>query len=282
MILLNLRFDVRLNLGLIVAFSAFVGAAGCNTQSLVATDGGARTGSGGSTTTGSGNRSGGTAAETGTDSGAGGVIGTSGAGGAIGTRGVGGIVGTTGAAGFGRPFGGAAGFRFPIGGMAGRRPGVGGDDGGQTPVDASTATPPEDAGACQCLVGADSVLRMSWDCFTTYFGGGALKSGWCNGGPGGWVSSCGLDVFKLNRDDSTIPDDEWVYDASGNLVGQQIAEVSPVFVCPTAPMTWPAVSIVAAGQFPGTGCAVTNCTCGDAGALNCPGPDASVPNLPIF
>ena len=271
---LSLRLRVRFGLGLIVTFGAFVGAAGCSTQSLVPTDGGgARTGTGGGT--GIGNRSGGTAAGTGTDSGAGGIVGTTGAGGAIGTRGAGGIVGTTGAAGFGRPVGGAAGFRPSVGGAAGR---------GRPPVDASTTTPPEDAGACQCVVGADGVLRMSWDCFTTYFGGGALKSGWCNGGPGGWVSSCGLDVFELNRDDSTIPDDEWVYDASGDLVGQQIAEVSPVFVCPTAPMMSPAVSIVAAGQFPGTGCAVTNCTCGDAGAVTCPVPDGggSLPGLPVF
>lgn len=271
MILLNLRFDARLSLGLLVAFSAFVGAAGCNTQSLVPqTDGGARTGSGGST--GVGNRSGGTAAETGTDSGAGGGVGTSGAGGTIGTRGVGGMRGGGGLPGIT----GAAGFRFPIGGMAGRRPSVTGDGGQPPAVDASTTTSTVDGGDCQCVVGADGVLRMSWDCFTANFGGGAPMSGWCGGSPGGWVSSCGLEVFKLNRDDSTIPDDEWVYDGSGNLVGQQIASVSPVFVCPTAPTLWPAATLVAAGRFPSNSCAVENCTCGDAGAINCPVPDPGI------
>jgi hypothetical protein len=277
---LSLRLSVRFGLGLIVTFGTFVGVAGCSTQSLVPTDGGgARTGSGGGT--GTGNRSGGTAAETGTDSGAGGIVGTTGAGGAIGPRGAGGaigprgaggIVGTTGAAGFGRPFGGAAGFGPSVGGGAGR---------GRPPIDASTTAPPQDAGACQCVIGADGVLRMSWDCFSANYGNGAPMSQWC-GGPGGWVSSCGLEIFKLNRDNPAIPDDEWVYDATGATVGQQIAEDTPVFVCPSDLSLKAAV--VAGGQFPPSGCAVTDCTCGDAGAVDCPVPDGggSLPGLPIF
>ena len=273
---------------LIVPFGvcgALVGVAGCNTQSLIPVDGGAaRGGSSGTAATSGGNggngiRSGSAGGRSGT-TGAGGD-GTSGFGGDIptgfgGDLGAGGFIGAGGIIGAAGTVGitGAAGFNRPgVGGIAGHGPSTGGS-GGTPPVDASTTTPPEDAGACQCVVGADNVLRMSWDCFTTYFGGGAAKSGWCGGGPGGWVSSCGLDVFKLDRDNSAIPDDEWVYDASGNLVGQQIAEVSPDFVCPTAPAMWPAVSIVAAGQFPRSGCAVTNCTCGDGGAVNCPTPDA--------
>ncbi len=106
-------------------------------------------------------------------------------------------------------------------------------------------------------------------------------SGWCgNGGPGGWVSSCGLEIFKLNRDDPTIPDDEWVYDATGTTVGQQIAETIPVFVCPSDPSLKAAV--VAGGQFPPSGCAVTDCTCGDAGAVNCPTPDAGSKTINPF
>ena len=274
-------FGVRLGLGLIGALGAggaWVGVAGCNTQSLVPVDGGAaRGGSSGTAATSGGN--GGATSGAGGDgtSGFGGHLGAGGDGatgfggdlGAGGFIGAGGMIGAAGTVGIT----GAAGFnRTGVGGIAGHGPSTGGS-GGTPPVDASATTPPEDAGACQCVVGADNVLRMSWDCFTTYFGGGAAMSGWC-GGPGGWVSSCGLDVFKLNRDNSSIPDDEWVYDASGNLVGQQIAEVSPVFVCPTAPEMWPAVLMVAAGQFPASGCAVTDCTCGDAGAVNCPTPDA--------
>ena len=169
--------------------------------------------------------------------------------------------------------------------MAGFSPGGlgGGLDGGSPAVDASTTTPPVDAGDCQCVLGSDHVLRMSWACFTTYFGGGSPMSGWCAGGvAGGFVSSCGLDVFKLNRDDPTIPDDEWVYDAGGNLVGQQIAETSPVFVCPTAPTAWPAATVVAAGQFPSSNCAAVDCTCGDAGAVNCPMPDAGTRTINPF
>jgi hypothetical protein len=264
---------------LIVAFGAFVGAAGCNTQSLVPSDGGAaHTGTGGGS--GTGNPSGGTAPEMGTDSGAGGAIGTTGAGGfvgptgsggAIATTGAGGFTGLTGAAGFGRPYGGAAGHGLSAGGAAGS---------GRPPADASTTTSPADGGDCQCVIGADGVLRMSWDCFSTNYSNGAPMASWCNGGPGGWVSSCGLDVFKLNRDDPTIPDDEWVYDATGATVGQQIADLDPDFVCPTNPSLRAAV--VAGGQFPPSSCAVTDCTCGDGGAVNCPTPDAATTRINPF
>ena len=104
-------------------------------------------------------------------------------------------------------------------------------------------------------------------------------SSWC-GGPGGWVSSCGLDVFKLDRFDPTIPDDEWVYDATGATVGQQIADLDPVFVCPSDPNLRAAV--VAGGQFPSSGCAVIDCTCGDAGAVDCPTPDAGATGINPF
>jgi hypothetical protein len=269
---LSLGSSVRFGLGLIVAFGAFVEVAGCNTQSLVPMDGGgARPGTGGDT--GIGNRSGGAAAETGTDGGAGGIVGTTGAGGAIGPRGAGGITGTT----------GAAGRSLPNGGVAGRGPSVGGGDGGSPPsVDASTDAPPEDAGVCQCAIGADGVLRMSWDCFTANYGGGSPMSQWCDGGgAGGWVSSCGLDVFKLNRDEPTIPDDEWVYDATGALVGQQLAsDGTPVFVCPSAPSL--KAALVAGGQFPASGCSVIDCTCGDAGALNCTMPDGGTTSINPF
>jgi hypothetical protein len=280
MVRLNLS-SVQLGLGLVVAVgvcSTLGGVAGCNTQSLVPIDGGpARSGTGG----GSGNRSGSAGGGIGIGTtGAGGAGGDGGdiptgfggdvgAGGVMGTSGAGGI---TGAAGFGRPFGGAAGHGVGLGGGAGN---------GGSPVDASTTTSPQDAGDCQCVLGADGVLRMSWDCFTTYFGGGAAMSGWC-GGPGGWITSCGLDVFKLDRDNAAIPDDEWAYDPSGNLVGQQIAETSPVFVCPTAPTLWPAATVVAAGQFPASGCAVSDCTCGDAGAVSCPVPDAGTTPINPF
>jgi hypothetical protein len=265
----RLGLGLRLGLGVIVGFGiggVFVGVAGCNAQPLVPTDGGAHTGSGGST--GIGNRNGGTALEPGTDSGAGGFIGEIGSGGFIGENGSGGFIGAA-----GRPFGGAAGHGSGVGGGAGS---------GGPPVDASMTTPPVDGGACQCLLGADGVLRMSWDCFTANFGGGAPMSGWCGGGvAGGWVSSCGLDVFELNRDDPTIPDDEWVYDASGTLVGQQIAgDGTPVFVCPSDPSL--TAALVAGGQFPPSGCAATDCSCGDAGAVDCPVPDAGATRINPF
>ena len=179
--------------------------------------------------------------------------------------------GTTGGGGFARPFGGAGGHGSSVGGGAGS---------GRPPIDGSTTAPPQDAGACQCVIGADGVLRMSWDCFSTNYSNGAPMGSWCSGGPGGWVSSCGLDVFKLNRDDPTIPDDEWVYDATGATVGQQIAGDIPVFVCPSDPSLKAAV--VAGGQFPPSGCAVTDCTCGDAGAVNCPMSDAGADRINPF
>src|SRR5579871_4442301 len=95
-LLRGMQLNVRPSWRLIVAFSALVGAAGCNTQSLVTSDGGApRTASGGST--GVGNRTGGTAAETGTDGGTGGSIGAGGSGGAISMTGAGGAIGPRGA-----------------------------------------------------------------------------------------------------------------------------------------------------------------------------------------
>jgi hypothetical protein len=287
-------FGVRLGWGLIIAFGvcgALVGVAGCNTQSLVPADGGAARGGTGGGSGSSGGDLGTTGAGGDGTSGFGGIIGSAGAGGITGAAGT---VGITGAAGFNRPgVGGVAGYGPGVGGVAGHGPstgvggiaghgpstGVGGSaghgsgGGGGSPVDASTTTPPDDAGACQCLIGTDGVLRMSWDCFSTNYQNGAPMSGWCGGsGPGGWVSSCGLDIFKLNRDNPAIPDDEWVYDATGTTVGQQIAETIPVFVCPSDPSLKAAV--VAGGQFPPAGCAVENCTCGDAGAVNCPMPDA--------
>ncbi len=282
------------------------GVAGCNTQSLVPVDGGGAHGGPGPGTgnSGIGNRSGGSGGDTGTTGAAGsggdtGTIGAGGDGGDIGTTGAGGdggdiaptgaggitgaagTVGITGAAGFITGAAGtvgitgAAGFTRPGGGgMAGHGPAGNVDAGGPPPVDASTTTPPGDAGACDCVLGADGVLRMSWNCFSTNYQNGAPMSEWCagSGGPGGWVSSCGLEIFKLNRDDPTVPDDEWVYDATGTTVGQQIAETIPVFVCPSDPSLKAAV--VAGGQFPPAGCAVESCSCGDAGAVNCPLTDA--------
>lgn len=86
--------------------------------------------------------------------------------------------------------------------------------------------------------------------------------------------------LQLNRFDPTIPDDEWVYDATGTTVGQQIAETIPVFVCPSDPSLKAAV--VAGGQFPASSCAVTDCSCGDAGAVNCPMAEAGPASLNPF
>jgi hypothetical protein len=156
--------------------------------------------------------------------------------------------------------------------LAPQNPGPG-NDAQVSIVDGST--PPYDASACDCRIGADGVLRMSWACFNANYGNGSRASGWC-GAPGQWTSACGLDVFTY---DQVGQAQLFVYDQSGNQVGVQFSSASgPGYVCPTDP-TLTAMK-VAGGMFPASSCPVTACSCDhDAsgaftGTFTCPASDA--------
>ena len=143
---------------------------------------------------------------------------------------------------------------------------------GCPPPDAGVS--PWDAGACDCRIDSDGVLRMSWDCFWQSFGSGSPESGWC-GAPGQWTRGCGLDVFTWDRLGLTQID---VYDQTGTEVGTQIQNPGTnFFQCPTDPTLKSAT--VASGTFPSASCATTVCPCdlnpsgGIIGTFTCPTPD---------
>ena len=127
-----------------------------------------------------------------------------------------------------------------------------------------------DAAACDCQIGADGVLRMSWDCFSTSYGNGSPELGWC-GAPGQWTSACGLDVFSY--DDRGLTQ-LFVYDKSGTEVGTQFANSSVGYVCPSDPTL--TASKVAGGQFPDAACATVVCPCNSDRTFTCPAPDAGI------
>jgi hypothetical protein len=140
------------------------------------------------------------------------------------------------------------------------------------PPDAGAS--PWDAGACDCRIDSDGVLRMSWDCFSPGFVSGSPESGWC-GAPGQWTRGCGLDVFTWDRLGLMQID---VYDQTGTEVGTQIQDPGAnFFQCPTDPTLKSAT--VASGMFPAASCATTVCPCdlnpsgGIIGTFTCPTPD---------
>jgi hypothetical protein len=129
-----------------------------------------------------------------------------------------------------------------------------------------------DAGACDCRIDADGVLRMSWDCFLRYFGVGGPEQGWC-GAPGPWTHACGLDAFTYDRQGLT---NIYVYDQNGTMVGEQLQNGGTNFFdCPTDPTLQSPT--VAAGTFPTATCATAVCSCDrtpNGVAFTCPGSDA--------
>ncbi|HLK94078.1 MAG TPA: hypothetical protein VKZ18_29565 [Polyangia bacterium] len=140
------------------------------------------------------------------------------------------------------------------------------------PADAGTSS--WDAAACDCRIGADGVLRMSWDCFCAAYGCGNPEQGWC-GGPGQWTTGCGLDVYTWDRFGET---QIYVYDKSGTQVGTQMQTGGAgFFECPTDPTLQSAT--VAGGMFPAASCATSVCPCdpvpggGVGHTFTCPGSD---------
>ena len=130
--------------------------------------------------------------------------------------------------------------------------------------------PGKDAAACDCQIGADGVLRMSWDCFYTVYGNGSPERGLC-GIPGQGTSGCGLDVFSY---EDLGQSQLLVYDKSGTEVGTQLANAGGGYFCPSD-LTLTA-SKVAGGQFPDAACATVVCSCNSDSTFTCPAPDAGI------
>jgi hypothetical protein len=133
---------------------------------------------------------------------------------------------------------------------------------------------PWDAGACDCRIGADGVLRMSWDCFCAAYGCENPELGWC-GSPGQWTTGCGLDVFTYDR---LGKNQIYVYDQTGTEVGTQMqVGGASFFECPTDPTL--KSPTVAGGTFPSSSCASVVCPCdpvpggGVAHTFTCPASD---------
>ncbi len=140
-----------------------------------------------------------------------------------------------------------------------------------TPSRFDAAVGAGDGGGCQCVLGADLVLRMSWACFCAVYGCSFSEQAFCDSNVG-WSSGCGLDVYAGNTIGGL---DEWVFDhQSGEVVGVQLVRTDGVFQCPTDPTLQ--FSVVAAGRFPDAACTQSPaCGCTDAGPP-CPVPDSGV------
>lgn len=137
------------------------------------------------------------------------------------------------------------------------------------PVDRTALS--SDAGGCQCTLGSDHILRMSWACLCANFGYvcSSDEADFCDSNVG-WTKGCGLDVYTaLTLGGSDV----WVFDhQSGTVIGIQYISEDSVFTCPTDANLQS--SVVAAGTFPDGTCASNAaCGCTDAGPP-CPVPDS--------
>jgi hypothetical protein len=129
---------------------------------------------------------------------------------------------------------------------------------------------------CQCQVGSDGALRMSWECFCANDGCGQPESGWCGSG-GEWTASCGgINVYTL----PSIGELElFVYGPDGRQIGVKlVAEAGTPFVCPTD--STQRSNVVSAGTIPGSECAPISCTCNDDRTFTCPATDAGTSPVP--
>jgi hypothetical protein len=143
-------------------------------------------------------------------------------------------------------------------------------DGPPAPVD-GMASPP-DAGDCQCLLGTDHILRMSWACFCANYNECLSdEATFCDSNVG-WASGCGLDTHTVYTLDGI---EEWVFDhQSGAVVGIQDVNGDGLYTCPTDANLQS--NVVVAGTFPDATCA-RSAACGCTGAgPPCPAPDGGL------
>jgi hypothetical protein len=134
----------------------------------------------------------------------------------------------------------------------GRTPGPGPDGGSDGPV------------ACGCQLegdaGAVQTLTMSWDCYCGTFACPSASSfAVCS--PGHFFTACGLEVFTT---DTPGGPERWVFDASGAMVGVELASDSSDYTCPSDPRV--RSLRLRAGHFPDPSCPMVECPCVDGGA----------------
>jgi hypothetical protein len=160
-------------------------------------------------------------------------------------------------------------------------------DGSTRPLDGSTrsfdalmrlgdaSSRPLDAGpdtglGCNCRVGADGVLRMSWSCFQTSVGTKNVLQ-FC-GAPGALTSACDLVVYTFYDGNGLLQ--QYVYDETSSVQvgGHYESEYTP-FACPDQNLS---ARKVESGTFADSSCTTrTACGCNAEGrSLACPPPDA--------
>ena len=152
-------------------------------------------------------------------------------------------------------------------------------DASTRPFDASTrpfdaSTRPFDAGpdtglGCDCQIGGDGVMHMSWNCFQTY-AGTRNELQWC-GAPGALESICGLVVYTYYDENGLLQ--RYVYDGGGVQVGGHYESEYTPFGCPDQAISSLKVE---SGTSPSSGCPGDGpCGCtADGRSLACPPPDA--------
>lgn len=147
------------------------------------------------------------------------------------------------------------------------------DDASMRPGDASSrpldANPDTELG-CNCRVGTDGVLRMSWSCFQTSVGTKNVLQ-FC-GAPGVLTSACGLVVYTFYDGNGLL--EEYVYDeASSMQVGGHYESEHVPFACPDQNIS---ARKVESGTFADSSC-TTRVACGcnaEGRSLACPPSDA--------
>jgi hypothetical protein len=139
-------------------------------------------------------------------------------------------------------------------------------DGGGIAGDTGVASDPA---ACNCKLDGYT-LTMSWDCFCKAFDC-TKKSAMCEGGglQEQWIKGCGLSQYSIETVGGPF---RWVYDGSGNLVGEQASSDVSEYHCPSAPEI--ASTTVRAGQFPDACNSSTVCACSPDGG-SCDPTDAA-------
>jgi hypothetical protein len=129
-----------------------------------------------------------------------------------------------------------------------------------------------DPAACGCQIVGYS-LTMSWDCFCKNYDCSGDQPQSCSSREQ-WTKGCGLSERSI---ETLGGPSRWVYDANGNLVGEQFGTDDGQFSCPTDP-TMIGYS-VRAGQFPDSCDGAVTCQCSADGG-SCDPTDAGLsPNL---
>jgi hypothetical protein len=130
-----------------------------------------------------------------------------------------------------------------------------------------------DPAACGCSV-SNYVLAMSWDCFCKHYDCSGSQRQNCSS-RGQWTKGCGLSESSIQTPGGPYRS---VYDANGNLVGQEFGTDDGQFLCPTD-----STMIgyrVRAGQFPDSCDSAVTCQCSADGG-SCDPTDAGL-SLNLF